>query len=139
MLIIAASPGAWNSPIVNGVLTRKVDHLVSELWIRMSKDQVSRICRELEGRWPRTFQGADGRLCGLRARGLEGVRLCVSDNHLGLKAAVANGARLPLQRCTVHSIRSMRCEAVQRNMVSAALREVFAAEDFEDARERCHQ
>jgi putative transposase len=29
---------------VNGVSTRKVDHLVSELGIRMSKDQVSRIC-----------------------------------------------------------------------------------------------
>ena len=34
---------------VNGVSTRKVDHLVSELGIRMGKDQVSRICRELDG------------------------------------------------------------------------------------------
>jgi putative transposase len=33
---------------VNGVSTRKVDHLVSELGIHMSKDQVSRICRELD-------------------------------------------------------------------------------------------
>lgn len=32
---------------VNGVSTRKVDHLVSELGIQMGKDQVSRICREL--------------------------------------------------------------------------------------------
>jgi putative transposase len=39
---------------VNGVSTRKVDHLVSELGIQMSKDQVSRICRELIRRrsWP---------------------------------------------------------------------------------------
>ena len=34
---------------VNGVSTRKVDHLVSELGIHMSKDQVSRICAELDG------------------------------------------------------------------------------------------
>ncbi len=33
---------------VNGVSTRKVDRLVSELGIHMSKDQVSRICRELD-------------------------------------------------------------------------------------------
>jgi transposase-like protein len=33
---------------VNGVSTRKVDHLVSELGIHMSKDQVSRICRDLD-------------------------------------------------------------------------------------------
>jgi putative transposase len=34
---------------VNGVSTRKVDHLVSELGIHMSKDQVSRIRGELDG------------------------------------------------------------------------------------------
>jgi transposase-like protein len=33
---------------VNGVSTRKVDHLVAELGIHMSKDQVSRICGELD-------------------------------------------------------------------------------------------
>lgn len=77
---------------VNGVSTRKVDHLVAELGNHMSKDQVSRICRELdeqveafrtrplEGeypylrldakhlnvreRGPRLLQGADGRLRG---------------------------------------------------------------------------
>ena len=35
---------------VNGVSTRKVDHLVSGLGIHMSKDQVSRICHELDDR-----------------------------------------------------------------------------------------
>ena len=68
----------------------------------------------------------------LRARGLEGVRLCVSDDHLGLKAAVAKVLGCPWQRCTVHFIRNMHghCKAGQRNMVSAALREVFNAEDL---------
>lgn len=47
---------------VNGVSTRKVDHLVSELGIQMSKDQVSRICREL-----------DGQVEAFRTRPLEGA------------------------------------------------------------------
>ena len=44
----------------------------------------------------------------------------------------------PWQRCTVHFIRNMHghCKKGQRNMVSAALREVFAAEDLGDARDR---
>lgn len=179
---------------VNGVSTRKVDHLVAELGIQMSKDQVSRICRSLdeqveafrtrplEGKYPYLWLDAkhlkvrdrghvhskalmvafavheSGRrevigieiaeaeteagwaafLRELRARGLQGVRLCVSDDHLGLKAAVAKVLGCPWQRCTVHFIRNMHghCKAGQRNMVSAALREVFNAEDLGDARER---
>ena len=179
---------------VNGVSTRKVDHLVAELGIQMSKDQVSRICRSLdeqveafrtrplEGEHPYLWLDAkhlkvrdrghvhskalmvafavheSGRrevigieiaeaeteagwaafLRELRARGLAGVRLCVSDDHLGLKAAVAKVLGCPWQRCTVHFIRNMHghCKAGQRNMVSAALREVFAAEGLADARER---
>jgi transposase-like protein len=179
---------------VNGVSTRKVDHLVSELGIRMSKDQVSRICRELDGQVEafrsRPLEGAypylwldakhlkvrdrghvhskalmvafavhsSGRrevigieiaeseteagwaafLRELVARGLEGVRLAVSDDHLGLKAAIAKVLGCPWQRCTVHFIRNMHghCKKGQRNMVSAALREVFNAEDLTDAKER---
>jgi transposase-like protein len=179
---------------VNGVSTRKVDHLVSELGIRMSKDQVSRICRELDGQVEafrsRPLEGAypylwldakhlkvrdrghvhskalmvafavhsSGRrevigieiaeseteagwaafLRELVARGLEGVRLAVSDDHLGLKVAIAKVLGCPWQRCTVHFIRNMHghCKKGQRNMVSAALREVFNAEDLADAKER---
>ncbi|MGV1050480.1 MAG: IS256 family transposase [Solirubrobacterales bacterium] len=179
---------------INGVSTRKVDHLVSELGIHMSKDQVSRICgeldgqveafrtRPLEGEYPYLWLDAkhlkvrarghvhskalmvafavheSGRrevigieiaeseteagwaafLRELRARGLGGVRLCVSDDHLGLKSAIAKVLGCPWQRCTVHFIRNMHghCKKGQRNMVSAALREVFNAEDLEDARER---
>jgi transposase-like protein len=179
---------------VNGVSTRKVDHLVSELGIQMSKDQVSRICGELDGQVQafrtRPLEGAypylwldakhlkvrdaghvhskalmvafavheSGRrevigieiaeseteagwaafLRELRARGLEGVRLAVSDDHLGLKAAIAKVIGSPWQRCTVHFIRNMHghCKKGQRNMVAAALREVFNAEGLQDAKER---
>jgi len=179
---------------VNGVSTRKVDHLVSELGIRMSKDQVSRICHELDGQVEafrtRPLEGAypylwldakhlkvrdaghvhskalmvafavheSGRrevigieiaeseteagwaafLRELVARGLEGVRLAVSDDHLGLMAAIAKVIGCPWQRCTVHFIRNMHghCKKGQRNMVAAALREVFNAEDLQDAKER---
>ena len=179
---------------VNGVSTRKVDRLVSELGIHMSKDQVSRICQELdtqvkafrerplEGSYPYLWLDAkylkvrDGAhvyskalmvafavhdtgrrevigieiaeseteagwaafLRDLRARGLEGVRLAVSDDHLGLKAAISKVLGSPWQRCTVHFIRNMHshCKKGQRNMVGAALREVFNAENLEDAKER---
>ncbi len=179
---------------VNGVSTRKVDHLVSELGIHMSKDQVSRICRELdeqveafrtrplEGSHPYLWLDAkhlkvrdaghvrskalmvafavheSGRrevigieiaeseteagwaafLRELVARGLQGTRLAVSDDHLGLKAAIAKVLGCPWQRCTVHFIRNMHghCKKGQRNMVAAALREVFNAESLADAKER---
>ena len=39
-------------------------------------------------------------LRGLVARGLRGVRLCVSDEHQGLKAAIARVLACPWQRCT---------------------------------------
>lgn len=77
-------------------------------------------------------------LRGLRERGLAGVRLCVSDEHLGLKAAIARVLACPWQRCTVHFVRDMHrhCRPAQRGMVSAALREIFNAESHEVARER---
>jgi putative transposase len=180
---------------VNGVSTRKVDRLVSQLGISgMSKDRVSAICRALdervsafrerplEGTYPYLWLDAkqvkvrsgghvrskavviaygvheSGRrevidldvgevesgafwvefLRSLRARGLSGVRLCASDAHEGLKGAIARVLGCPWQRCTVHFVRDMHqhCRPAQRGMVSAALREVFAAEGDEQARER---
>jgi putative transposase len=41
-------------------------------------------------------------LRSLRARGLDGVRLAVSDHHEGLKHAIAQVLACPWQRCTVH-------------------------------------
>jgi transposase-like protein len=80
-------------------------------------------------------------LRSLRERGLAGVRLCVSDEHLGLKHAIARILACPWQRCTVHFVRDMlrHCRPAQRGMVAAALREVFNAESGAAAAERAGQ
>ena len=77
-------------------------------------------------------------LRSLRARGLQGVRLAVSDHHEGLKHAIERVLSCPWQRCTVHFVRNMHqhCRPSQRGLVSAALRELFTAEDGTQARER---
>ena len=77
-------------------------------------------------------------LRSLMKRGLDGVRLAISDQHEGLKGAIARVLGCPWQRCTVHFLRDMvmHCRRDQRNLVAAALREVFNAEDREQARER---
>jgi putative transposase len=77
-------------------------------------------------------------LRSLKQRGLDGVRLAISDQHEGLKAAIARVLGCPWQRCTVHFLRDMvmHCRRDQRNLVAAALREVFNAESREQARER---
>lgn len=180
---------------VNGVSTRKVDRLVEQLGIGgMSKDRVSRMCRELdehveqfrarplEGAYPYLWLDAKhlkvrdrgrvvskalviayavhdtGRrevigldlgeieseafwtefLRGLRARGLQGLRLVISDHHEGLKTAIARVLDAPWQRCCVHFVRNMHghCRPAQRGLVSAALREVFNATDRAEAGRR---
>jgi putative transposase len=77
-------------------------------------------------------------LRSLRKRGLAGVRLAISDDHEGLKAAIARVLSCPWQRCTVHFVRDMlyHCRRDQRGLVAAALREVFNAENQGQARER---
>jgi transposase-like protein len=77
-------------------------------------------------------------LRGLKKRGLSGVRLAISDQHEGLKHAIARVLGCPWQRCTVHFVRDMlaHCRRDQRGLVSAALREVFNAEDQPQSRER---
>jgi transposase-like protein len=179
---------------VNGVSTRKVDRVVEQLGVRMTKDQVSRLCarldehvaafreRPLDGAYPYLWLDAkhekvrDGAhvvskalviaygvhetgrrevigldvgqieseafwrefLRDLRRRGLDGVRLCISDSHEGLKNAIARVLACPWQRCTVHFVRDMHqhCRPSQRALVSAALREVFNADGHDQARER---
>jgi len=71
-------------------------------------------------------------LRSLRARGLGGVRLVISDAHAGLKAAIAAvmiGAAW--QRCRVHFMRNVlaRVPKGSAEMVAAAIRTVFAQPD----------
>ena len=177
---------------VNGVSTRKVDRLVTQLGLSgISKSAVSRLCagldeqvrcfreRPLEGAYPylwldakvervrepggvrhkalvvaygvhetgrREVIGIDvgeaeteafWREC-LRTRGLSGVQLCVSDAHEGLKNAIAKVLGCPWQRCTVHFLRDMlgHCGKAQQPMIATAIRQIFAAEDAAEARER---
>src|SRR3954454_7548529 len=77
-------------------------------------------------------------LRGLRKRGLGGVRLAISDQHEGLKQAIARVLACPWQRCTVHFLRDMvmHCRRDQRGLVAAALREIFNADSGEQAKER---
>ena len=44
----------------------------------------------------------------LVARGLSGVCLCISDAHVGLKKAIAQGLGCPWSGCTVHFLRDMQ-------------------------------
>ena len=71
-------------------------------------------------------------LRSLRARGLAGVRLVISDHHLGLKEAIAEvmvGAGW--QRCRVHLMRNLLARVPRANaeMVAAAVRTIFAQPD----------
>ena len=71
-------------------------------------------------------------LQSLRARGLRGVQLVISDAHLGLKAAIAKvfpGASW--QRCRVHFIRNVLVKVPKNHqqMVAAMVRTVFAQPD----------
>ena len=77
-------------------------------------------------------------LRGLRVRGLQGLRLVISDHHEGLKTAIARVLDAPWQRCTVHFVRNMHghCRPSQRGLVSAALTRVFNATDAAEARRR---
>ncbi len=180
---------------VHGVSTRAVDNLAQALGINsISKDQVSRICKELDaqvhafrtrrldGEFPYLFLDAtfekvreNGRVIsmavliavGVRStgerevvgvdvgpaedlefwleflrqlvgRGLKGVRLVISDSHLGLKAAVAQVlVGSTWQRCRVHFMRNALATVpkLAQQMVAATLRTIFAQPDLESAHE----
>ena len=77
-------------------------------------------------------------LRSLRARGLRGVRLCVSDAHEGLRSAIGQVLGCPWQRCTVHFLHDMlgHVAKAQQPMIAAAIRGVFQAANLEEARER---
>ncbi len=77
-------------------------------------------------------------LRSLRARGLAGVRLCVSDAHAGLRAAIAKVLSVPWQRCTVHFLRDClgHARAEQQPMLAALIRPIFNQDDRDQARDR---
>jgi putative transposase len=78
-------------------------------------------------------------LRGLKARGLGGVQLVISDAHTGLKAAIGSvvlGAAW--QRCQVHFMRNVLAVVPKGNaeMVAAAIRTIFAQPDAEHVGEQ---
>jgi len=69
---------------------------------------------------------------GLRARGLSGVALVISDHHLGLKSAIAaTFLGSSWQRCRVHFMRNVLAKVPKASaeMVAAAIRTIFAQPD----------
>jgi putative transposase len=80
-------------------------------------------------------------LRSLRERGLGGVRLCISDAHAGLKAAIAQVLGCRWQRCTVHFLRDMlgHVSRAQQPLVSGAIRGIFTATSAAEARIRLGQ
>ena len=73
-------------------------------------------------------------LRSLKARGLHGVQLVISDAHEGLKTAIgAVFAGAAWQRCRVHFLRNVLTRVPRGNaeMVAAAVRTIFAQPDAE--------
>jgi len=72
----------------------------------------------------------------LARRGLRGVKLVVSDDHKGIKAAVAKVMHASWQRCRVHFMRNVLAHAGRqgRRVVSAFIGTAFAQEDADAAR-----
>lgn len=71
----------------------------------------------------------------LKRRGLNGVKLVISDAHEGLKAAIAKVFSATWQRCRVHFMRNALAHVSkgQREMAAAAIRTAFTQEDHESA------
>ncbi len=83
-----------------------------------------------------------GFLRSLKARGLDGVQLVISDAHAGLKAAIARVLQgAAWQRCRVHLMRNLLATVpkVQAEMVAALVRTIFAQTDAEATRGQLRQ
>jgi putative transposase len=80
-------------------------------------------------------------LRSLRERGLDGVKLCISDAHAGLKAAISQVLGCPWQRCTVHFLRDMlgHVSRAQQPLISGAIRRIFTATTAAEAGARLGQ
>jgi putative transposase len=77
-------------------------------------------------------------LRSLSRRGLRGVKLVISDSHVGLKAAIAKVFKATWQRCRVHFMRNALAHAGkgQRQVVLALINTVFAQETAEAAQQQ---
>ncbi len=75
-------------------------------------------------------------LRALARRGLRGVKLVISDDHKGLKAAASRGLNATWQRCRVHFMRNLLAHAGKqgRRVVAAFVATAFAQENAEDAK-----
>jgi putative transposase len=81
-------------------------------------------------------------LKGLRARGLHGVQLVISDHHLGLKQAIgAVFVGASWQRCRVHFMRNVlsKVPKASAEMVAAAIRTIFAQPDESHVRSQLEE
>lgn len=71
-------------------------------------------------------------LVSLKARGLSGVHLVISDAHAGLKSAVAQQFQFASwQRCRVHFMRNLHTAVTRKQspVVTAAIRTIFVHDD----------
>ena len=84
---------------------------------------------ESEEGWTQFFKG-------LKERGLQAVRLVVSDAHGGLKAAVRKVLKAEWQRCKVHFYRNVLVHVTKRSQaeVSEAMKAVFVQRDEKSAK-----
>jgi len=76
-------------------------------------------------------------LRGLRARGLKGVELVISDAHPGLKDAIASVLRgATWQRCRTHFMRNLLTKVPKsaQGLVATFVRTIFAQPDAESVR-----
>lgn len=74
-------------------------------------------------------------LKGLLRRGLDGVKLVISDAHEGLKAVITKTFGATWQRCRVHFMRNALAHVPkgQHTMVAAAMRQAFLQPDAKSA------
>ena len=80
-------------------------------------------------------------LRSLARRGLRGVKLVISDDHKGLKAAATRILGATWQRCRVHFARNLLAHAgrLGRRVVSAFVATAFAQEDADSAKVQWRQ
>ena len=76
-------------------------------------------------------------LRSLKSRGLDGVKLVVSDAHTGLKVAITRVFDATWQRCRVHWMRNALAHVPkgQHTVVAAAIRQAFTQTDQKGAAE----